>query len=244
MKSYEFKIGTLTKYRLAYYRKQAADCVAKNPTWTAAHNWRYWKRSTLWSTASNTRGEKGEMFTDTVDQIGEYIGDYWEVNRGIDNRGWYADNFQYETIKGGVCKLRTSKGVFYIPVVYYSESNGTIHYLNDMEQVDKGADESEHETAAGEAARSANYYAEKIAEESREYDAKCKAEQDIIEARETIHTINKFALSLLSEIKKHGAFSPAVCTALREKLADYLRERSEQFSTIEKRENDYWSAVY
>lgn len=229
--------------RLNYYRKQAADFQAKQPAYTHYHNWRAHVRN-LWSTANNTRGEKGEMFTDTVDQIGEYIGDYWEVNRGIDNTGWFSTNWQDETIKGGVCKLRTSKGVFYIPVVYYSDSDGTIHYLNDMEKVDKGAEESEHETAAGEAARSANYYSEKIAEEFREQYAIEKAEQDILEARETIHAINKKALSLLAEIKKHGAFSPAVCTALREKLADYLRERRAKFRTIEKRENDYWSAVY
>ena len=230
--------------RLNYYRKQAAACLTRNPTWKAAHNWRYWKHFYLFGTPNNQRDEKGAMFTDTVDQIGEYVGDYWKVNSLIDNTGWYSDNWQNETIKGGVCKLRTSKGVFYIPVVYYSDSDGTIHYLNDMEKVDKGAKEYEHETAAREAARSANYYAEKLAEEAREYNAKDKAEQDISEARATIHAINKKALSLLAEIKKHGAFSPAVCVALREKLADYLRERGAQFRTIEKRQSDFWSAVY
>lgn len=234
-----------TADRLAYYRKQAADCQQTRPDLQQYNDWRKSRYTgVLWSAPNNTRGEKGEMFTDSVDQYGEYIGDYWEVNRNIDNRGWFADNFQCETIKGGVSKLRTPRGTLYIPVVYYSDSDGTIHYINDCEIVEKGAAEENHEKAAKVAARSADYYAERLAEESREHHAKDRAEMDIEDARAEIHAVNKKALALLSEIKKHGTFSPAVCSALREKLADYLDDRARQFGIIDARKSDYWSAVY
>lgn len=228
--------------RLTYYRKQAETWKERNTSYVHYHNWRAHVRK-IFQDVSNQRHEKGYMFTDTVDQIGEYIGDYWNVNHRINNTGWYADNYQSETVQGGVCKLRTSKGVYYIPVVYWSDCDGAIHYVNDMEKVDKGAEEFDHDEAKKAAANSANYYAEKLAEDEREFRAKESAEQDIENARENIHAINKKALSLLAEIKKHGAFSPAVCLALREKLADYLVERRAEFKTIEKRENDFWSAV-
>jgi len=233
--------GLNAKNRLNLYRKRAADSITKNPNYTAAANWRYWKKAIFQTWPNNGRKEGGKMYTDDKEQFGVYIGDYSDI-ANIDNLGWYADNYQQETIKGGVVKLRCPKGTLYIPVTWTKAWDGSTHYLGDCEKVLKGAEESEHDEAIKAAANSANYYAEQEAEQAREHDAQYLAETDIENAREIIHVTNKKALSLIREIKKHGEFSPAVCKALREKLADYLSERAAAFEVISEREADYWTA--
>lgn len=224
-----------TKARLRFYRELAK----KYPTQS---DWRYWKYHDIWSPPNNSIGDKGQMFTESKDQIGDYLGDYDKLTR-IDNTGWYTDHHCSEVVKCGVAKLRCPKGTLYIPVTYCTGWDGTVHYLGDAELVPKKGTECDHERAIKEAARSANHYAEKTAEEEREYQAKDRAEQDIYEAQCEIHTINQKCLALIKSIKAHGTFDGPVCVALQEKVQDYLAERRAAFNLIEKRTDDFWSAV-
>ena len=225
-----------TANRLNHYRNTGAKYSGKSS------DWRYWVRNGLWAAPSNVRGEEGQMFSEYVDQVGDFIGEGHEITGGRVT-GFYADSFQGEMVKFGVCKLRCPKGVLYIPVTWRTECDGSTHYLGDCELVPKGADEYAHECAKKEAAGSAEYYAEKEAEDCREDDAKYRAESDISEAKNRIHEINKKALALIAEIKKHGGFTNAICLALREKIGDYLEDRAAQFAIIAERENNFWSSV-
>jgi hypothetical protein len=153
--------------------------------------------------------------------------------RAAEECDWYADNDQMAVIKSAVLQLPARDGLArYIPATYCTDWDGATCYPLDWYDTPE------------EAARAAASYAETEAEESREYYAKDRAEQDIAEAREEIHRINKEALALAREIKQQGrAFSPAICSALRGSLVEYLNDRREQFDLIAKRQADYWSAV-
>ena len=231
-----------TKQRLQHYRAMAA----KYP----GTGWRHWiSRGRTFAAPSNARGPAGQIYSDTLGQYGDDLGTVDKIPavrqfpRMLGYTGWYADNFQDSLIVGHVCRMRCPKGTLYIPATVCTGWDGTIHYINDVALVPKGATEEEHDQACREAARSADHYAEKEAEESREFYAKSQAEQDIMEARAAIHEVNKDALALIREAKAQpGGYTPAVCAAVRASIAGYLRERAEHFATIAAREADYWSA--
>ena len=158
MKNAIFNMSGKTANRLSHYRKTAAKCNGK------ASDWRNWVYKGLWAAPANVRGEDGQMFSECVDQVGDFIGEGHEITGGRIT-GFHTDSFQDELIKFGVCKLRCSKGVLYIPVTWRTECDGSIHYLGDCVLAHKGADEYAHECAKKEAAYSAEYYAEKEAED-------------------------------------------------------------------------------
>jgi rRNA maturation endonuclease Nob1 len=130
-----------------------------------------------------------------------------------------------------------------------TDCDGTVHYINDAEIAPRGAIEDDHDKACREAARSADHYAEKEAEEARDWGTKSKAEADIEEARAEIHRGNTEALALIREIKQQrrppfaDTFTPAICAALRNQVTEYLRDRAAQFKIIKAREEDYWTAA-
>lgn len=233
-----------TKQRLAQYRDEAL-----NPRWVRPLTWRDTRQHhpSPWGAprANNARGEKGQIFSEQLDQYGADLGPAGKLfPRMFDHTGWYADNYQDELIVAHVCRMRCPRGTLYIPATRNTGCDGTVHYINDAELVPRGATEEQHDQACREAARSADHYAEREAEECREENAKYQAERDIEEARAEIHGINKFVLALLGEIKAAGAdFTPAICTALRAEVQQYLRDRAEQFKIIKAREEDYWTAA-
>lgn len=236
-KEYAFTIGHgRTVNRLTIYRKKAQEC---RDDYKPGKDWRYWKRN-IWSTPSNVTRE-GKLFSDSVDQVGEYLGDAHKLTR-LNHTGWYVDDNYSGLMIGGVCRMRSPRGVLYIPVTYCDEWDGSTHYIGDAILVPKGSDEEDHDEAIRDAAARADGCAEREAEEAREGYAKDRAELDVQEARAEIHAINKKVIALIREIKSSGTFTPAVCGALREKLADYLAERRKQFEIIAAREKDYWSA--
>jgi hypothetical protein len=146
---------------------------------------------------------------------------------------WYADDHHGAVIKSAVLQLPSRNGCpVYIPATYCSDWDGATCWPLDQ-----------HNTPE-DAAHAAAGYAEREAEQSREFYARDRAEQDIAEAREEIHRINAQALALAREIKQQGrAFSPAICSALRGQLLEFVADRREQFRTIAERQADYWSAV-
>jgi hypothetical protein len=226
-----------TKQRLALYRAKAAKSEGRFA------DWHYWK-SSAWSTPGFSRGDKGELYTESLDQIGDNLGDAHELNKGIRNTGWYANSFQDALIKGAVCKMRTARGTYYIPATYCTDWDGTTHYLGDAEIVAKGSDEDAHQEAIREAARRADRRAELEAEEAREYHAKDQAEQQTIAAREHIHELNRETLALIRKAKEAKRnYTPAVCKAIVDKIEDALEKRKAEFARIEELESDYWTAV-
>ena len=237
-----------TAQRLQAARKSAAEWLAKCPTYTHYHDWRnnvarpFKRQPTAGRWASDYTGHKSghPYYIDSLEAAGwRMTGDAADILRNAggwraaDSCNWYADNHHDAVIKSAVLQLPSRDGSpVYIPATYCTDWDGATCYP--LDRYDTPED----------AARAAAGYAEKEAEESRDYYAKDRAEQDIAEAREEIHRINVEALALAREIKQQGrAFSPAICSALRGQLLEFIADRREQFRTIAARQADYWSAV-
>lgn len=234
-------------YRLAQYRDEAL-----NPRWIRPLTWRDTRQHhpSPWGAPrpNNVRGPKGQIYSDSLDQYGVDLGAVGKLfPRLIEHTGWYADNYQDALIVGHVCRMRCPRGTLYIPATMRTDSDGTVHYINDAELVPRGATEDDHDKACREAARSADHYAEKEAEDCREDNAKYMAEADIEAARAEIHEVNKAALVLLAEVKgtrkAAGQFSPGICDAIQHRITELLRDRAKQFAIIQEREANYWTAA-
>jgi len=233
---------TTTRARLNLYRKRAADNKVGN------NDWRTHRYGNTWGTDWHSGIRKdGTILTDNKDTLGDYLGDWTEFSGGArylrDTNGFYTDSSCYGTMQGGVVRLRTAKFTLYIPCTYHSDWDGATLYFSLAERVERGSPEEKHDKNKTLAAATAFGRAEREAEEAREDDAKYRANEDIQEARNEIHAINKQARALLAEIRGNE-FTQNVCAALRHRLDEYLAERRECFATIEKRQSSYWSAVY
>lgn len=145
--------------------------------------------------------------------------------------GWYADNHRDMLYVGVVAQLAGREhGERWIAGYEDKESD---RYTFDL---------SCTYGEASSAAHAADSMAQHDAEESRDFYAQDRAEQDIAEARAEIHQINQEALKLLREAKGKS-FTPAVCSAVKAAMHGFLADRQAQFKIIADREHDYWSAV-
>jgi hypothetical protein len=228
-----------TRARLALYRKRAAD---------NKHGWNDWRRhryASTWGTAWHALSQDGrKIYADKRGTLGDYLGD-WESllpYRACDATGYYADSYCDDVIKGGAERIRTARGTYYVPLTYCTGWEGITYHWADAEIVPRGSTQCDHDEAIRAAAKSADYYAEREADRSREEDAKQRAADDIADARINIHETNKAARALLAEIRGRE-FSENVCAALRHRLGEYLQERRRMFERISEREANYWSAV-
>ena len=129
-----------TKVRLARYRAKAQ----KYPT---PDGWRHW-RYPIFVNANNVRGKEGQIFSESTDQYGDYLGDAHDLApRAINHTGWYADSYQEARVVGGVAKLRSARYTLYVPVTHCAGWAGTVHYLNDAVLVERGSSQDEHDDA-------------------------------------------------------------------------------------------------
>ena len=232
-------LPTTTRARLRLYRERAADPKRINKDWRGHRYARTWEPA--WH---NWSDDRRKIYADKRDTLGDYLGDWGDLcsYMGREATGFYADGYCHDVIMGGVEKIRTPRGVLYVPVTYCTGWDGVTYYMAAAEQVDKGATESDHEKAIKEAAGSAYHYAEREAEDAREDFAKQRAADDIADARAEIHETNKAARALLAEIRGRE-FTENVCAALRHRLHEYLADRRRLFKRIAEREENFWTAV-
>ena len=229
-----------TRARLRLYRERAAKSKYNQ-------DWRGHRYARTWATGwhSGIRPD-GIIYTDERDTLGDYLGDWGEFSGGSrylrNTTGFYADSYCDSIIQGGVVRIRAAKFTLYIPCTYCTGWDGATLYFGMAERVARGATESDHETAAHEAARTAYGRAGHEAEVSREDDAKQRAADDIHDARAEIHDTNKLALALLREIRGNQ-YTENVCAALRHRLQEFLADRKRLFERIAERAANYWSAV-
>ena len=235
-------LPTTTRARLRLYRERAADPK------TMSNDWRkhiYGGVRYTWEPAwHNWSEDRRKIYADKIDTLGDYLGDWKELRPGLGREatGFYADSWCHDVITGGVERIRSAQGVFYVPVTYCTGWDGVTYYMSAAEIVPRGSNQEEHEKAIQEACWSAYNYAEREADQAREDDAKYRAEEDIADARAEIHRINQEARALLAEIRGRE-FTENVCAALRYRLREYLDDRKKQFQTITERTDNYWTAV-
>ena len=232
------KLPTTTRARLAKYRKSAAESKWSN-------DWRKHKYCNTWTPAwHGWDGSRRKIYADARDTLGDYLGDWADLRPwlGREATGFYSDSFCSDVIRGGVERIRGAKFTLYVPVTYCTGWDGVTYYMSAAERVERGENQEAHDNAIGEASGSAYYYAEREAEISRDDDAKQRAAEDIQDAREEIHDINRHARALLAEIRGKE-FTDNVCAALRHRLQEYLADRRRCFAKITERTENYWTAV-
>lgn len=187
--------------------------------------WHTRGRLQYWSRPNNVRGPKGQIYTDDREQYGQDLGFADELApRRVDNRGWFADSFQDNVIRGSVTRIRGARFTSYVPVTGCTGWGGTIHYMADAEHVPRGSSEEDHEQAICDAAATADGCAEIEAEAAREYDLKDRVEQAIEYERETIRKQRVAVHSLAAELRNTPALPPALCAT----ITAAIREAREQ----------------
>ena len=148
------KLPSTTRQRLQLY-KTRAKASKYNNDWRAH---KYGNNGNTWNAPwhSGIRAD-GLILADNKEALGEYLGDWGQFLRGRcwDALGFYADSFQFETIKGGVVRLRSARFTLYIPATYCTGWDGATLYFAMAERVERGSTEEAHEAAAREAAATA-----------------------------------------------------------------------------------------
>lgn len=159
-----------------------------------------------------------------------------EHSRAVDHTGWYTDSFQSDKLAGYVLQLPAHKGQpVYIPATKHSLWSGVTLYPNDM-----------HDTPLN-CARAADQYAEHAAEAEREYQAQESAKMEIAEKQDEIAKLRTDRRALVREIRAARvtgvAGFPAICNALRDRLAELRDESRDAYDRIGKLQDNYWNAV-
>lgn len=151
------------------------------------------------------------------------VGDAHDIVRRLP-LGWYSDAHQSETCIAIVAQMPARDGVAqYVPGYRWSDADGvTLFPLDRFEEKE-------------EAARRADHYAEKAAEEAREYSEAWNAGREARDAQDEAEAARKDALALLREMKaaRRAGMEPggAICATLRgkvESLLETIREAREK----------------
>ena len=155
----------------------------------------------------------------------------WTAGRDyLDHRGWYADEYQDETLETYAVTLKAFPRL----VFYAVKSDGGLRVeLSEWEEIDFSdcesdyqADDARRETAK-EVIRSNDSSTESEAEESQEFYRKERAERDIADIREKLAGLRLEISALAHELKQPGNRATpdaplvrAACARLREMLRD------------------------
>ncbi len=232
--------------RLSKAKTRAAESYSSSKDWRthARNHWRVasagvWQR--LEDMPRHASASSRAYFCDNWPDGFRYIGSAYDVcraehSRRVEHTGWYTDSFQDVTLAGHVLQLpaRDGKPVF-IPGTALSDWDGVTLYPLDM--YDDALD----------CAQAADQYAEHDAEASREFYAKDQAEQETERLREEIVTLRADARALIRDMKaaRHAGLLdyPAICAALRYKLADVREESHKAYLRISALAENYWLAT-
>jgi hypothetical protein len=149
--------------------------------------------------------------------------------------GWYADDYQNETITGIVGVFRWGSMVWIIPGVQYSDADCDYFDLSKADTLEpcEAFDNTIDKTTIklDSLIRSNLWYANQIAERTAEEDREARQEEDRLQLLEdltqSIKETRGKALQLIKEIKQHGVFSSAICEALRASLLGLLHHMRE-----------------
>ena len=171
---------------------------------------------------------------------GDEIREAYAGRIALDHHGWFSDNFEDETLETYAVRLERFPHLLFYAV--RDSMNGDLRIaLDEWEEIDFSDCESDYHVAdairdaAKSLIRSYDSTTEDDAEESREYYRKDAAENEIAENRETLATLRRSIVALAREVRELCASPtaqryPAAAQALRERLAEMLRERSDLIS--------------
>ena len=163
-----------------------------------------------------------------------------EINR-MNHTGWYADDFQHETICGIVGVFRWGSTAYIVPGVMYSDQDSSyfdLTYtvkLSPHECWDENQDTTDAlEDAMRDMAYRADSMADRLADDEREASVKFQAEELTEELKGEIEKTRIRVKQLISEIRQAGkAFSPTICETLKAELLSMRAHITECRDAIE-----------
>jgi hypothetical protein len=240
------KINFYLESRLASVKKQAEKWVKHNPggAYKSAlnHHVKYGRKGWIQYDTPNQYSEAGDLMAYNLNSF-DFMAIQDLSRRAFDYSGYYADNFQHELIKPYIVKIKTSRGVLIAPAVAYSDCDIATVYFSSAELVEKGGD---IDAAAFDRARVADSIAERLAEQSRDDDAKYQAEQQSEDLRAENQQALKDARALIAAIRDQraiGAIVAPICDALISEIRGLRAAVHRNNQRINKLAADYWLAV-
>lgn len=162
-----------------------------------------------------------------------------EVSSAIRHRGWYLDDYCYETVRGSVYQL-PSKNRERRFIAAYDDPWNKEPVCADLETI------YDCEIAA---ARAADSIAERMAERERDYRRAFQAGVMYAETVEEIKETRDRIKSLLAErkaAKNLQSMFPTICATLRERISNMLetlrelRDKRDRLRSGDYSEGDYW----
>ena len=210
------------------------------------------KAYTMPNTGWGKLTEDGTCFVEDIGQAGlRFVAWADEIcPRSIAHKGWYADSYQETTYRGAVLQMPARDGCASYIAAYASSNDCAVGRKNwDVKAFvldldghafigKRGGCYGEYEQATRDAALAADGFAERDAEDGRDYDEAWRAGaeyrdvgEEITEARKTVIVLireikaTRKAREELSEAGKAGfddSASPTICAVLRAKIAAYI----------------------
>lgn len=208
--------------RIAYYNVNGRKCL-----------------SLPFGTVLFGKGDKGEIYCDSVEQFGELVCSSENGHGRNSITGYFADPWQSSTILFGVVRISTPKGRLYVPVTWNSDSDGVTYYMSDGELVLKtdkdtkdsyGHSDDVHNRTIKDVMYSADSCAERQAENEREFCIKDSAENRVEELKGEIEETMQSFKDLWQEKQQSQVLRLSIQSIktvrqlVRARLREYVKE--------------------
>ncbi len=200
-----------------YFKRLRAQGKTAKTAWALAAEWLASGRAAYHIKSPcnieyNPQSKSGARWIENVSNGLRFTGFCDEINTRIDHKGWFCDDHQGEVMRGAVYQLPARKGKTLYVAAYadpYNDDCALVSFETYAEKED--------------AARAANYMAEKAAEESREHNEAYYAGQSYAENLDTSKEARAAFLALRKDMKGKTASAP-ICTALQKQLREYFAQ--------------------
>lgn len=166
----------------------------------------------------------------------------WPGRDFLSHCGWHTDDEGRDTLEAYAVQLEAFPGLIF-EAIRESVSGGLRVNLNDWQAIDYSDAGSEYdadaarEEAARDAIRSADSTAEHDAEEEREFQAEEDRKRQAEEAREELATNRAQVRAIIADLRRLCPSDlpttyPAAAQAVRDRLADLLRDRRDTLDNL------------
>lgn len=225
-------------------RTTIALALARQDVAAGANRYPVSPRMSALSARFNGYGTDSLRWCERPEDVGlRFVGYAYELAK-LDHTGWYADSHNSSLVRGVVYQLPARNGMARYVAGYDNADNGAADAggpaaidFGTIWESDKDSDyweSNRHQNMARDAAYRADKLAERMAEESREYDQAWQAGAMWRDLGEEIAEERKTTLDLLRErrlAKAAGAEFPTICATMRQVVQDALRSIREARKT-------------
>lgn len=214
--------------------RPAQSALAKAREDVAASKYRYPSSLFARSVVSWSIDRPGLAWIEEPAAVGlRFVGWADEIVQSISHRGWFTDEFESSTLRGGVWQLPSRDGRPVYVAGYVSSDTPEAAFVDLGGRVKGvkgglGYRGGDHEAEARQAAREADGMAEEAAESEREYRAASNARMQYEELADEIATTRRDLLNVLAERRvaksRDPEGFPALCRLIRYSARCGLRD--------------------